>query len=516
MGQSESRQGQDVEVVFLDEDRWLWEEDSEPSKGVVKPTEAEASAIQYREYSLGFFHRTLGKGSFAVVKLAKHRITGHQVAVKIIKRQSTGLAKQAEEALLEREVKHQNLLRHQNVVRLHTWVTTPKEFLLVMEYCPKGDMLRYINELEHQQLRTAEARSFFAHLLEGLAFCHSLGICHRDLKLENLMLCPTGGAATASAAAAAEPPSPPWEALTLKIADFGLSDLNPIGILSTTYCGSPLYAAPELVGIGRREGFDASKSDAWSCGVILYAFLTSALPFDADDMRALLRKITRAHYVPIPIDPSDSTRQAASLLVARLLAVDPTKRLSARAALASDWMRRLSREERGSQDAAVLGSSIAATSRSLDAFPLSWAEEPDATLESHSLRVLPSAATSLSPVTSLSPAAAGTTPPPPPAPSQLAALGASRSESSSPVASGRRTASQTSSFYRMSMLQLRTNPEGSPSFCGVSAADLQAIQAESALEATLVTTPAEASQRTREESSEQQYHEFMSLVDAAI
>lgn len=269
MGQSESRQGQDVEVVFLDEDRWLWEEDSEPSKGVVKPTEAEASAIQYREYSLGFFHRTLGKGSFAVVKLAKHRITGHQVAVKIIKRQSTGLAKQAEEALLEREVKHQNLLRHQNVVRLHTWVTTPKEFLLVMEYCPKGDMLRYINELEHQQLRTAEARYFFAHLLEGLAFCHSLGICHRDLKLENLMLCPTGGAATASAAAAAEPPSPPWEALTLKIADFGLSDLNPIGILSTTYCGSPLYAAPELVGIGRREGFDASKSDAWSCGVIL-------------------------------------------------------------------------------------------------------------------------------------------------------------------------------------------------------------------------------------------------------
>ena len=96
----------------------------------------------------------------------------------------------------------------------------------------------------------SQARHFFRHLLLGLRFCHGLGIFHRDLKLENLML-------------ATDPSAPPtaagWERRVVKIADFGLSDLTPVG-LSTTYCGSPLYAAPELMSGGSREGYDASRS----------------------------------------------------------------------------------------------------------------------------------------------------------------------------------------------------------------------------------------------------------------
>jgi serine/threonine protein kinase len=130
------------------------------------------------------------------------------VAVKIIKRKTRPSAAASEEELLQREIKHHNLLRHDNIVRLYTWVTTPKEFLLVMEFCTGGDMLRYINEC--QDLRTSEARYFFAQLLEGVAFCHSLGIGHRDLKLENLMLCecaPSAGAGGGASGGAGAPPA---------------------------------------------------------------------------------------------------------------------------------------------------------------------------------------------------------------------------------------------------------------------------------------------------------------------
>ena len=137
-----------------------------------------------------------------------------------------------------------------------------------MEYCPSGDMLSYLQL--RQKLKTTEARYFFTQLCEGLAFCHSLGISHRDLKLENLMLCPAAAPNDASQAESRAfvefmndtsiVPSLPCESFTLKIADFGLSDLTAVRERSTRYCGSPLYAAPELVG-GPREGFDACKSD---------------------------------------------------------------------------------------------------------------------------------------------------------------------------------------------------------------------------------------------------------------
>ena len=328
------RSKDDVEVVFLDEDIVYGDDERDVQLG--------------SDYYVGFWSRVLGKGSFATVKLATNRSTGHQVAVKIIKRKTRPSAAASEEELLQREIKHHNLLRHDNIVRLYTWVTTPKEFLLVMEFCTGGDMLRYINEC--QDLRTSEARYFFAQLLEGVAFCHSLGIGHRDLKLENLMLCecaPSAGAGGGASGGAGAPPAaapassadaaaerPSWEGWTLKITDFGLSDLNPIGVLSTTCCGTPLYAAPELVGIGPLDGFDASKSDMWSCGVILYAFLTSRLPFDGDDIRMLVRNITRCQYEPVPAERG----RAASELVAGLLALPPARRLSARAALGSVWI----------------------------------------------------------------------------------------------------------------------------------------------------------------------------------
>jgi 5'-AMP-activated protein kinase catalytic alpha subunit len=212
--------------------------------------------------------KVLGVGGFGKVRLATSRTTGHQVAIKIIKREKL---QARSETLLAREVKHHERLRHENIVRLYTWIRTPGKYYLVMEVCPHGDLLGYLNKVGALPVPTA--RAFFKQLLSGVAFCHSLGVHHRDLKLENVLLAElpastaataaTATAATAATAAAstaatpqasanpvpggseggnADPPAP----FLLKISDFGLSDLRPF-TPSATYCGSPLYAAPELM-----------------------------------------------------------------------------------------------------------------------------------------------------------------------------------------------------------------------------------------------------------------------------
>lgn len=268
--------------------------------------EQDVLGVRINDYKMD--DKVLGVGGFGKVRLATSRTTGHQVAVKIIKREKL---QARSETLLAREVKHHERLRHENIVRLYTWIRTPTKYYLVMEVCPRGDLLGHLHQVGSLPLQTA--RSFFTQLMRGISFCHSLGIHHRDLKLENLLL--------ADGPTPAEP--------IIKISDFGLSDLRPFNY-SATYCGSPLYAAPELMDSASRaanpEGYDASRSDIWSCGVILWALLTSALPFDADDMHTLITMIVRGE----PSNPLPSyVEEPARDLCSKLICVDPAQRPTA-------------------------------------------------------------------------------------------------------------------------------------------------------------------------------------------
>ncbi|KAI7817200.1 kinase-like domain-containing protein [Gamsiella multidivaricata] len=269
-----------------------------------RSTTPKAAPEHVGPYLLG---RTLGKGSSGCVKLARHRKTGEQVAVKIISKASLA-NKAAVNRGIEREIAIMKLINHPHVIRLYDVYETEKELFLVMEYVSGGELFEYL--VNKGRLEEAEALRFFQQIIVGLAFCHKRKICHRDLKPENLLL---------------------DDRMNVKIADFGMASLQKTGRLLETSCGSPHYASPEVV-TGLK--YDGSSSDIWSCGIILYALLTGHLPFDDENIRQLLSKV-KAGKFHMPTDISPGARD----LISRMLTVNPKRRITMQGVMMHPWFR---------------------------------------------------------------------------------------------------------------------------------------------------------------------------------
>ncbi|KAK4164832.1 putative carbon catabolite-derepressing protein kinase [Cladorrhinum sp. PSN259] len=236
--------------------------------------------------------KTLGEGSFGKVKLAVHRSTGQQVALKIISRKN--LISRDMQGRVEREIEYLQLLRHPHIIKLYTVIKTPSEIIMVLEYAG-GELFDYI--VAHGKMKEDKARRFFQQMLCAVEYCHRHKIAHRDLKPENLLL---------------------DEHLNVKIADFGLSNIMSDGNFLKTSCGSPNYAAPEVIG---GKLYAGPEVDVWSCGVILYVLLVGRLPFDDEHIPSLFAKIGRGSYmVPTWMDPG------AAALIRKMLQVNPVQR----------------------------------------------------------------------------------------------------------------------------------------------------------------------------------------------
>ncbi|XP_036717113.1 serine/threonine-protein kinase BRSK2 isoform X9 [Balaenoptera musculus] len=168
---------------------------------------------------------------------------------------------------------------------------------LVLEHVSGGELFDYL--VKKGRLTPKEARKFFRQIISALDFCHSHSICHRDLKPENLLL---------------------DEKNNIRVADFGMASLQVGDSLLETSCGSPHYACPEVI---RGEKYDGRKADVWSCGVILFALLVGALPFDDDNLRQLLEKVKRGvFHMPHFIPPDCQS------LLRGMIEVDATRRLT--------------------------------------------------------------------------------------------------------------------------------------------------------------------------------------------
>ncbi|XP_035236902.1 MAP/microtubule affinity-regulating kinase 3a isoform X8 [Anguilla rostrata] len=248
--------------------------------------------------------RTIGKGNFAKVKLARHILTGREVAIKIIDKTQlnpTSLQK------LFREVRIMKILNHPNIVKLFEVIETEKTLYLVMEYASGGEVFDYL--VAHGRMKEKEARAKFRQIVSAVQYCHQKHIVHRDLKAENLLLDAD---------------------MNIKIADFGFSNEFTMGNKLDTFCGSPPYAAPELF---QGKKYDGPEVDVWSLGVILYTLVSGSLPFDGQNLKELRERVLRGKY-RIPFYMSTDCEN----LLKRFLVLNPAKRGTLEQIMKDRWI----------------------------------------------------------------------------------------------------------------------------------------------------------------------------------
>lgn len=192
---------------------------------------------------------------------------------------------------------------------------------LIMEYVEGGELFGYIGK--NGGLQEIDVVHIFRQIIAALWYCHRLNIFHRDLKPENILL--------------------DRETMTIKLVDFGMAALQPHGKKLTTPCGSPHYAAPEVI---ESRSYDGGKADVWSCGVILYVLLTGMPPFNYDghdaeheNLKPLFQAITRADYVM----PDNLSREAKDLIRA-ILVPNPKRRISIEKIWDHPFMRKFDRQ----------------------------------------------------------------------------------------------------------------------------------------------------------------------------
>ncbi|KAF9929422.1 NUAK SNF1-like kinase 2 [Linnemannia zychae] len=249
---------------------------------------------------------TIGQGNFGKVLLAENDITGEQVAVKILEKAQFKSEQQRLHAT--REARLMATLRHPNIVDVKTVMEDDYRILIVMENLTGGELFDYISN--KGSLDEKEARRIFHQIVLAIHYCHENSVVHRDLKPENILL---------------------DSERNVRVADFGFGNNWHKDRHLTTYCGSPFYAAPEMVS---GTPYTGPETDVWSLGVILYVLVCGRLPFDASDLPALFAQIKRGNYQK----PREGSIDVCSL-IHRMLTVDPKRRATLTDVLRSRWMR---------------------------------------------------------------------------------------------------------------------------------------------------------------------------------
>ncbi|XP_063722035.1 uncharacterized protein LOC134848491 [Symsagittifera roscoffensis] len=278
------------------------------SSSMTSSSSAASSTRQKGCIQVGFYDidRTIGKGNFATVKLARHRVTKSRVALKIINK------KQLDESDLAKTYREINILKklnHVNIVRLYQVMVSNNMLYLVTEHAANGELFEFL--AEHGRMEEPEAQRIFWQIVLAVEYCHQQGVVHRDLKVENLLF------------------DSFWD---IKIADFGFSNTYVPGKLLDTWCGSPPYAAPEIF---QGLNYNGEKLDIWSMGVILYVLVCGCLPFDGDSLQELRSRVLSGRY-RIPYFLSRNCES----LIQRILVLDPVKRYTVQQIKQHIWMKR--------------------------------------------------------------------------------------------------------------------------------------------------------------------------------
>eukprot|EP00742_Colponemidia_sp_Colp-10_P000969 GILJ01001051.1.p1 GENE.GILJ01001051.1~~GILJ01001051.1.p1 ORF type:complete len:618 (+),score=74.60 GILJ01001051.1:97-1950(+) len=252
--------------------------------------------------------RKLGKGGFGSVMLGIHSITSERAAIKYVEKGSLLNTSDAERAFMEIQALRD--LQHRHVIKLIDVVDDPHFVCFIMEYAGGGELLQYLQN--KGQLTEDDARRFFMQIVSAVAYCHSRGVIHRDLKLENILL---------------------GENEEVKVADFGLSGFVMPGGKARTRGGSLAYIAPEVL-TGKSQESDPFKLDVWAMGVILYTLVVGQLPFRGHNEKETIKKIVQGDIHYHDVDVSSEFRD----IIKRMLTVDAVQRMSVAEMTCHRWV----------------------------------------------------------------------------------------------------------------------------------------------------------------------------------
>ena len=241
------------------------------------------------------FGDKIGEGTFGIVRKATHILTGESVAIKILDK--TKLKTPTDKTRLEREISILQRLHHPNIINLYQVIYTNYTIYLIQEYACGKELLSHI--ISKRKLNESEACKYFQQIISGIEYMHRMCVAHRDIKPENVLITFTK---------------------EIKIVDFGLSNTYKKGTFLSTACGSPCYAAPEMLEGKKYRGVSV---DIWSCGTVLYMMLTGKLPFEDDDNVQLYKKIITGQYTL----PEFLSRNAKDL-IRKMLQTNPRKRIT--------------------------------------------------------------------------------------------------------------------------------------------------------------------------------------------
>jgi serine/threonine protein kinase len=247
--------------------------------------------------------RPLGKGKFGRVYLAREKQSKYIVALKLLSIKQ--LIESGAQHLLRREIEIQTHLRHKGVVRLFGFFWDEKRIYLILEYCPRGELYKELQN--RRRFSEQKAANYVEQLASTLVYCHAEKVIHRDIKPENLLIGYRG---------------------ELKLADFGWAIHAP-SMTRQTFCGTLDYLAPEMV---RSEPY-TNAVDLWALGVLAYELITGRAPFQDDVDVETKKKINRVDFT-FPDDISADARD----FIQRLLKKKPEERMSLRSLLKHQWI----------------------------------------------------------------------------------------------------------------------------------------------------------------------------------
>lgn len=282
--------------------------------------------------------KTLGTGAFGTVKLVKSKKSGNLYAIKIIFKQNVTRAQMG--AQLQKEISIMKSLKHPNIVQIHQCLSSADYIYIVMDFAPGGELFTKITR--GGTLSNNECRRYVRQLCSALKYCHSLNVCHRDIKPQNILLDENDNALLADFGFASimswdeevdhssgkfnrDDGVPTAMEFTNNITHEDISMEAPSRLMKkmSTICGTMGYMAPEIY---NRDKYYGDKADVWSLGVVIYVLLVGFMPFRETDTVKDVFKVPKH----VGNDATD--------FMSKMLILEPENRWSARRLLEHPWL----------------------------------------------------------------------------------------------------------------------------------------------------------------------------------